>query len=240
MIDYIDKAIRESEAFDRLTSNIDTNIEGILQNALNLDASVDHQFEAYGRNRADIISVSQTVADNNSAYAQKFEQIQAQSDQNTASVQQVSSAYSDLSGKLSAQWGVKVQIDNNGNKYVAGMQLGVEGYGGTTQSFALFSADNFGIYNTTNGTYQLAFTAVNGQVFMRDAFINYASITLAKVGSWYSSNYVAGQTGTIMRSDGSFELNGPVSGQGKFVVDNRGAAWYNASGQLVCSMGIQR
>lgn len=240
MIDYIDKAIRESEAFDRLTSNIDTNIEGILQNALNLDASVDHQFEAYGRNRADIISVSQTVADNDSAYAQKFEQIQAQSDQNTASVQQVSSAYSDLSGKLSAQWGVKVQVDNNGNKYVAGMQLGVEGNGGTTQSFALFSADNFGIYNTTNGTYQLAFTAVNGQVFMRDAFINYASITLAKVGSWYSSNYVAGQTGTIMRSDGSFELNGPVSGQGKFVVDNRGAAWYNASGQLVCSMGIQR
>lgn len=240
MIDYIDKAIRESEAFDRLTSNIDTNIEGILQNALNLDASVDHQFEAYGRNRADIISVRQTVADNNSAYAQKFEQIQAQSDQNTASVQQVSSAYSDLSGKLSAQWGVKVQVDNNGNKFVAGMQLGVEGNGGTTQSFALFSADNFGIYNTTNGTYQLAFTAVNGQVFMRDAFINYASITLAKVGSWYSSNYVAGQTGTIMRSDGSFELNGPVSGQGKFVLDNRGAAWYNASGQLVCSMGVQR
>jgi predicted phage tail protein len=240
MIDYIDKAIRESEAFDRLTSNIDTNIEGILQNALNLDASVDHQFEAYGRNRADIISVRQTVADNNSAYAQKFEQIQAQSDQNTASVQQVSSAYSDLSGKLSAQWGVKVQVDNNGNKFVAGMQLGVEGNGGTTQSFALFSADNFGIYNTTNGTYQLAFTAVNGQVFMRDAFINYASFTLAKVGSWYSSNYVAGQTGTIMRSDGSFELNGPVSGQGKFVLDNRGAAWYNASGQLVCSMGVQR
>ncbi|MGL4000038.1 host specificity protein J [Pantoea eucalypti] len=240
MIDYIDKAIRDSEAFDRLTSNIDTNIEGILQNALNLDASVDHQFEAYGRNRADIISVRQTVADNNSAYAQKFEQIQAQSDQNTASVQQVSSAYSDLSGKLSAQWGVKVQIDNNGNKFVAGMQLGIEGNGGTTQSFALFSADNFGIYNTTNGTYQLAFTAVNGQVFMRDAFINYASITLAKVGSWYSSNYVAGQTGTIMRSDGSFELNGPVSGQGKFVLDNRGAAWYNASGQLVCSMGVQR
>jgi len=240
MLDYIDKAIRESEAFDRLTSNIDTNIEGILQNALNLDASIDHQFEAYGRNRADIISVRQTVANNDSAYAQKFEQIQARSDQNTASVQQVSSAYSDLSGKLSAQWGVKVQVDSNGNKYVAGMQLGVEGNGGTTQSFALFSADNFGIYNTTNGTYQLAFTAVNGQVFMRDAFINYASFTLAKVGSWYSANYVSGQTGTIMRSDGSFELNGPVSGQGRFVIDNRGAAWYNASGQLVCSMGVQR
>lgn len=237
MIDYIDKAIRESEAFDRLTSNIDTNIEGILQNALNLDASVDHQFEAYGRNRADIISVRQTVANNDSAYAQKFEQIQAQSDQNTASVQQVSSAYADLSGKLSAQWGVKVQVDNNGNKYVAGMQLGVEGNGGTTQSFALFSADNFGIYNTTNGTYQLAFTAVNGQVFIRDAFINYASITLAKVGSWYSSNYVAGQTGTIMRADGSFELNGSESGQGRMVQSNNQISVYDGNGVLRVRMG---
>lgn len=237
MIDYIDKAIRESEAFDRLTSNIDTNIEGILQNALNLDASIDHQFEAYGRNRADIISVRQTVANNESAYAQKFEQIQAQSDQNTASVQQVSSAYSDLSGKLSAQWGVKVQVDSNGNKYVAGMQLGVEGNGGTTQSFALFSADNFGIYNTTNGTYQLAFTAVNGQVFIRDAFINYASITLAKVGSWYSANYVAGQTGTIMRSDGSFELNGSESGQGRMVQSNNQISVYDGNGVLRVRMG---
>jgi predicted phage tail protein len=237
MIDYIDKAIRESEAFDRLTSNIDTNIEGILQNALNLDASVDHQFEAYGRNRADIISVRQTVANNDSAYAQKFEQIQAQSDQNTASVQQVSSAYSDLSGKLSAQWGVKVQVDSNGNKYVAGMQLGVEGNGGTTQSYALFSADNFGIYNTGNGTYQLAFAAVNGQVFIRDALINYASITLQKVGSWYSANYVAGQTGTIMRADGSFELNGSESGEGRMVQSNNQISVYDGNGVLRVRMG---
>ncbi|WP_262287655.1 host specificity protein J [Pantoea sp. Marseille-Q5743] len=230
MIDYIDKAIRESEAFDRLTSNIDTNIEGILQNALNLDASVDHQFEAYGRNRADIITVRQTIANNDSAYAQKFEQIQAQSAQNTAAVQQVSSAYADLNGKLSAQWGVKVQVDSNGTKYVAGMQLGVEGNGGSTQSFALFSADTFAIYNTSTQGYQLAFTAVNGQVFINDALINYASITLAKVGSWYSANYVAGRSGTIMRADGSFELYGGSGRSGGSVFNETGMAVYDANG----------
>ena len=237
MLDYIDEAIRKSEAFDRLASNIDTNIEGILQNALNLDASVDHQFEAYGRNRADIISVRQTIATNDSAYAQRMDQLQAASDQNTAAVQQVSSAYADLSGKLSAQWGVKVQVDSNGNKYVAGMQLGVEGSNGSVQSYALFSADNFAIYNTANGTYQLAFTAVNGQVFMREAFINYASFTLAKVGSWYSSNYVAGQTGTIMRADGSFELNGSESGQGRMVQTNNQISVYDGNGVLRVRVG---
>ncbi|MFB4412704.1 host specificity protein J [Pantoea sp. ANP04] len=238
MIDYIDKAIRESEAFDRLTSNIDTNIEGILQNALNLDASVDHQFEAYGRNRADIISVRQTVANNDSAYAQKFEQIQAQSDQNTASVQQVSSAYSDLSGKLSAQWGVKVQVDSNGNKFVAGMQLGVEGNGGTTQSFALFSADNFGIYNTTNGTYQLAFTAVNGQVFMRDTFIQDGSITNAKIGNVIqSTNFVSGATGWALNKSGVFENNGYEPGNGRMVQTNNQISVYDGNGVLRVRMG---
>lgn len=237
MLDYIDEAIRNSEAFDRLTSNIDTNIEGILQNALNLDASIDHQFEAYGRNRADIISVRQTIATNDSAYAQRMDQLQATSAQNTAAVQQVSSAYADLSGKLSAQWGVKVQVDSNGNKYVAGMQLGVEGNNGSVQSYALFSADNFAIYNTANGTYQLAFTAVNGQVFIRDAFINYASFTLAKIGSWYSSNYVAGQTGTIMKADGSFEFNGSVAGQGRFVLNGARMVWYNTNNQPTAVFG---
>lgn len=230
LIDYIDTQIRKSEAFERLSSTIDTNVDSILQNALNLDASVDHQFEAYGRNRADIISVRQTVANNDSAYAQKFEQIQAQSDQNAASVQQVSSAYADLNGKLSAQWGVKVQVDRNGTKYVAGMQLGVEGNGGSTQSFALFSADTFAIYNTSTLGYQLAFTAVNGQVFINDALINYASITLAKVGSWYSANYVAGRSGTIMRNDGSFELYGGSGRSGGSVFNETGMAVYDANG----------
>ncbi len=244
MIDYIDKAIRESEAFDRLTSNIDTNIEGILQNALNLDASVDHQFEAYGRNRADIISVRQTVANNDSAYAEKFTLLNSsvsgvqgnvnalggQVNSISATVQEQASAYADLSGKLSAQWGVKVQVDRNGTKYVAGMQLGVEGNGGSIQSFALFSADTFAIYNTSTLGYQLAFTAVNGQVFINDALINYASITLAKVGSLYSANYVAGRSGTIMRKDGSFELYGGSGRSGGTVIDDSGIAIYDAGG----------
>jgi len=230
LIDYIDNQIRKSEAFDRLSSTIDTSVEAILQNALNQDASVNHQFEAYGRNRADIITVRQTVANNDSAYAQKFEQLQATSDQNSAAVQQVSSAYADLSGKLSAQWGVKVQIDRNGTKYVAGMQLGVEGNGGSTQSFALFSADTFAIYNTNNQSYQLAFAAINGQVFINDALINYASITLAKVGSWYSSNYVQGKSGTIMRKDGSFELYGGSGTSGGSVLNETGLAVYDSNG----------
>lgn len=241
MLEYIDEAIRNSDAFENLSGQIDNNIEGMLQNALNSDASVDHQFRQFGEVRADIITIRTTVADVSQAMAQLETQVQAQYGELSAAVNEKLTATVTDNGVAKASYTLRVGINRGGQYYGAGMAIGIEPSGGAYKSTLAFNADQFGIYTGSDpGNYQMAFAAVNGQIFINDAFINYASITLAKVGSWYSSNYVAGQTGTIMRSDGSFELNGPVSGQGKFVVDNRGAAWYNASGQLVCSMGIQR
>lgn len=241
MLEYIDEAIRNSDAFENLSGQIDNNIEGMLQNALNSDASVDHQFRQFGEVRADIITIRTTVADVSMAMAQLETQVQAQYGELSAAVNEKLTATVTDNGVAKASYTLRVGINRGGQYYGAGMAIGIEPSGGAYKSTLAFNADQFGIYTGSDpGNYQMAFAAVNGQIFINDAFINYASITLAKVGSWYSSNYVAGQTGTIMRSDGSFELNGPVSGQGKFVLDNRGAAWYNASGQLVCSMGIQR
>lgn len=241
MLEYIDEAIRDSDAFENLSGQIDNNIEGMLQNALNSDASVDHQFRQFGEVRADIITIRTTVADVSLAMAQLETQVQAQYGELSAAVNEKLTATVTDNGVAKASYTLRVGINRGGQYYGAGMAIGIEPSGGAYKSTLAFNADQFGIYTGSDpGNYQMAFAAVNGQIFINDAFINYASITLAKVGSWYSSNYVAGQTGTIMRSDGSFELNGPVSGQGKFVLDNRGAAWYNASGQLVCSMGIQR
>jgi len=241
MLEYIDEAIRNSDAFENLSGQIDNNIEGMLQNALNSDASVDHQFRQFSEVRADIITIRTTVADVSMAMAQFETQVQAQYGELSAAVNEKLTATVTDNGVAKASYTLRVGINRGGQYYGAGMAIGIEPSGGAYKSTLAFNADQFGIYTGSDpGNYQMAFAAVNGQIFINDAFINYASITLAKVGSWYSSNYVAGQTGTIMRSDGSFELNGPVSGQGKFVLDNRGAAWYNASGQLVCSMGIQR
>jgi len=241
MFDYIDEAIRKSGAFDRLSSQIDTNIEGMLQNALDNDSSVSHQFRQFGEVRADIITVRTTIADVNKAMAEQNTLVQAQIGGLTSSVNEKLTATVNSDGSASAFYDVGLQIKRDGQYYKAGMAMGIEPAAGGYKSTIAFSADQFGIYSGNNpGSYQLAFATLNGQVFINDAFINYAAITLAKVGSWYSSNYVPNQTGTIMRPDGSFELNGSVPGQGRFIVDNRGAAWYNASNQLVCSMGMQR
>lgn len=238
MLEYIDEAIRNSDAFENLSGKIDNSIEGMLQNALNSDASVDHQFRQFGEVRADIITIRTTVADVSQAMAQLETQVQAQYGELSAAVNEKLTATVTDNGIAKASYTLRVGINRSGQYYGAGMAIGIEPSGGAYKSTLAFNADQFGIYTGSDpGNYQMAFAAINGQIFINDAFINYASITLAKIGSFYSSNYNAGQTGTIMKSDGSFEFNGSVPGQGRFVLNGARMVWYNTNNQPTAVFG---
>lgn len=105
-----------------------------------------------------------------------------------AVVATTSKAVTDLEGKVNAQWGTKIQVDSAGNKYVAGIQLGMEGSGGQVQSYFMVSANNFAVYNPGNGTATLAFAIKNNQAFLKDAFIENGTISSAKIAQEISSN----------------------------------------------------
>lgn len=105
-----------------------------------------------------------------------------------AAVATTSKAVTDLDGKVNAQWGTKIQVDSAGNKYVAGIQLGMEGSGGQVQSYFMVSANNFAVYNPGNGTATLAFAIKNNQAFLKDAFIENGTISSAKIAQEISSN----------------------------------------------------
>lgn len=105
-----------------------------------------------------------------------------------AAVATTSKAVTDLEGKVNAQWGTKIQVDSAGNKYVAGIQLGMEGSGGQVQSYFMVSANNFAVYNPGNGTATLAFAIKNNQAFLKDAFIENGTISSTKIAQEISSN----------------------------------------------------
>ncbi|HGW8808338.1 TPA: DUF1983 domain-containing protein [Citrobacter freundii] len=90
---------------DRLTSDINTNLEGILQNALANHGTVEHQFAQYGEVRADILVVKTTIADVNQAMAEMSTQVQAQGTMLTS----VDGKVSTVDGRVSAVDG-KVDI----------------------------------------------------------------------------------------------------------------------------------
>ncbi|WP_349844476.1 phage tail protein [Pantoea dispersa] len=233
MIDLIDEAIRDSEAFENLTGKIDTNIEGILQNALDNNSTVDHQFAINGEVRADIIIIKTTVATVSEAMAQLETQVQAQIGDLSAAVNEKLTATVTDNGTAKASYTLRVGINRSGVYYGAGMAIGIEPSGSSYKSTIAFNADQFGIYTGSDaGSYQLAFAAVNGQVFIRSAFIQDGSIDNAKIGNFIqSSNYVAGTTGwRLDKASNTLELNSTASGQGRSKVNNFGMAVYDANG----------
>lgn len=235
MMDIIDEAIRESEAFDRLTGQIDTSIEAILQNALNLDSSVDHQFKQVGEVRADVLTVKTTIAEVDRAMAEQNTLVQAQIGTLTSSVNEKLTATVNSDGSASAFYDVGLQIKRGDQFYKAGMAMGIEPSGSSYKTTIAFNADQFGIYTgSTAGSYQLAFAAMNGQVFLRSAFIQDGSIDNLKIGQFIqSNNYVAGSTGWQLNKAGTFVNYGSVAGEGKMKQDNNTISVQSASGQLI-------
>lgn len=188
---YVDDQIETSEG--RLTQTIDT----VQQSVVLVDGKVQQQGVTINE-QGQLIDAQGKLIETN---GQQINVVKA-------TVQEVSKSVVDLEGNVNAQWGAKIQVDSKGQKYVAGIQLGMEGSGGAIQSYFMVNANNFAIYNPTNSTADLAFAVKNGQVFMKATFIENGSIDNAKIGNYIqSNNYVAGSAGWKLNKAGDAEFN---------------------------------
>lgn len=222
---------------DRLTSDIDTNLEAALQNALANHAAVEHQWAQYGEVRADILVVKTTIADVDKAMAEMSTQVQAQFNDVTAALEDKLTAVVDATG-ASAIYTLKTGVRINGVMYNAGMSIAVLAEAGKPVVTRVgFNANQFVLMSGSGDTQYSPFAVVNGQVFISDAFIQYSQITLAKIGELRSANYVQGQTGTIMKSDGTFEMNGAVAGEGAMKITNTTQSVKDGNGVLRVQIG---
>ncbi|MGA5718103.1 host specificity protein J [Pseudomonas atacamensis] len=173
------------------------------------------------------------------ATAKRIDTVQAEVNQNSATVQTVSQSVATLDGKVSTSWSVKMQVTANGQYVAAGVGLGIENGPAGLQSQFLVSADRFAIVNTiAGGAISVPFAVQNGQTFLNSAFILDGTITNAKIGSYISStNYIAGQQGWILNKDGTLEINGIVPGQGRLVINSLNVSVYDANNVLRVRLG---
>ncbi|WP_370604136.1 host specificity protein J [Citrobacter braakii] len=225
---------------DRLTSDIDTNLEAALQNALANHATVEHQWAQYGEVRADILVVKTTIADVNQAMAEMSTQVQAQFNDVAAALEDKLTAVVDATG-ASAIYTLKTGVRINGVMYNAGMSIAVLAEAGKPVVTRVgFNANQFVLMSGSGDTQYSPFAVVNGQVFISDAFIQDGSITNAKIGNFIqSNNFVAGSAGWRIDKNGNAELHGKLyadSGQFAFngtnntVVINGNGLTVNLSG----------
>lgn len=208
---------------DRLTGDIDTNLETALQNALANHGTVEHQWAQYGEVRADILVIKTTIADVDKAMAEMSTQVQAQFNDVTAALEDKLTAVVDATG-ASAIYTLKTGVRINGVMYNAGMSIAVLAEAGKPVITRVgFNANQFVLMSGSGDTQYSPFAVVNGQVFISDAFIQNASITSAKIkdasitnakisGSVWSEGYkVTNQGGwCLSKSDNNLSFTGPT------------------------------
>ncbi|EOW3639725.1 TipJ family phage tail tip protein [Klebsiella pneumoniae] len=209
------KITANSTALNSITSRVDdaeSAIDGLNETTAANGLAMANGFQQLraqiGDNQAAITQTNKAVVDLESATAQQIDTINASMDGMSATVQQTSTAVADINGKLSAQWGVKVQTDTGGgNPRIAGIQLGIDASG---SSQFLVMADTFAVYTGgANKTYP--FVVQNGVAYMQEALIRDGSITNAKIGNEIkSNNFVDGSQGWRIGKDGSSQFNNVI------------------------------
>jgi len=236
---YIADDFLKSADGDRLTGDIETNIDAILQNALNLNSTVDHQFAQNGEVRADILTVKTTIADVDQAMADLTTQVQAQIGDVTAALEDKLTAVVDASG-ASAIYTLKTGVRIGGVMYNAGMSIAVLAQAGQPVVTRVgFNANQFVLMSGSGDTQYSPFAVVNGQVFISDAFIQDGTITNAKIGNFIQSNNFDGSTqGWQLSKSGTFINLGNAGGAGAMKQTNTTISTRDDNGVLRVQVGL--
>ncbi|MCP1652733.1 phage tail protein [Pseudomonas nitroreducens] len=186
------------------------------------------------------VQTEQTARANaDTALGQRIDTVTATAGTAQATAQQSMTAVTDLQGKVSASYSVKLQVTQDGRYYAAGMGIGIENTPSGMQTQVLFQADRFAVINTANGQTSTPFVIQNGQVFMNSAFIGAGTIDMAKIATaLQSTDYIPGQRGWRLTQAGQFELNSTIAGQGRLVMTNQRIEVYDVNNVLRVRLGL--
>ncbi|MBU5404206.1 phage tail tip protein J-related protein [Proteus mirabilis] len=150
--------------------------------------------------QADIISNSQAISNTNKAFAENKTQVQARFDKQEGMIQEKMQATFEQSGDGVVTHSINITIKHNGVSYnAAGQVISAQVKNGKLESFIGYNANNFAWYNPVNGKMELFMYVKNGQMFMREAFINEAWLNSVVVTEYIKSgDYAPGKSGFLI------------------------------------------
>lgn len=239
------KVDASSSKVDQLSKTISDSQSTQASLNTSLQSQIDAQASANIKNQADLDSATTSIASIKSTQATQATQISAMAKTQTdmtaslnsqsASIQTLQEAVSN-NDALNSTWMVKMQTNNNGQKYAAGIALGVDGK--NMQSQFLVQADRFALINTSNGNTTTPFVIDNGVTYMNAAYIKDGSIGSAKVGDLMSSGFQENVRGWRISRDGTMNINGSGPGSSRTVITNGKIEVYDSNNRLRVRMGI--
>ncbi|OSZ46353.1 hypothetical protein BVZ31_09850 [Alcaligenes faecalis] len=131
--------------------------------------------------RASLAEFKNVQADENRALAESITTLETGIGGNSAAVEQVARSLTELDGKIASSWGVKLQANQSGVKYVSGVGLDLTNESGVMQSTFAVLADRFAVMHAANGNPISVFSVQGGASILNTALIGNASIGTAKI-----------------------------------------------------------
>ncbi|HCH51214.1 MAG TPA: host specificity protein [Proteus sp.] len=163
--------------------------------------------------QADIISNSTAISNTDKAFAENKTQVQAKFDKQEGMIQEKMQATFNQSGDGVVTHSINITIVHNNVKYnAAGQVISAQVKNGKLESFFGYNANNFAWYNPVNGKMELFMYAKNGQLFIREAFLDKANVReMVLSEAIKSKNYEIGKIGFIIdATTGDAEFNNAI------------------------------
>lgn len=229
-VDQMSKTLSDSQSTQAslntsLQSQIDAQASANIKNQVDLNSAAT--------SIATIKSTQSTQATQLSAIAKQQTDMTASLDNQSASIQTLQESVAN-NDSLKSTWMVKMETNSAGQKYAAGIALGVDGK--SQQSQFLVQADRFALINTSNGNTTTPFVIDNGVTYMNSAYIKDGAITDAKIANAsissakiaqhiQSDNYIDGQRGWAINKNGAAQFNDVVVRGTIYATDG----WFNGT-----------
>ncbi|HGM9714017.1 TPA: DUF1983 domain-containing protein, partial [Proteus mirabilis] len=165
-------------------------------------------YASIGENAAEIKHAQNSIVDLDKAFSEYRTRVQARFNEQEGMIEEKMQASFEQSGDGVVTHSINITIKHNGVSYnAAGQVISAQVKNGKLESYIGYNANNFAWYNPANGKMELFMAAKNGQLFIREAFIEDGSITNAKIGNVIqSNNYLNGRPSWIINKNGFAEF----------------------------------
>ncbi|MBS3840243.1 phage tail protein [Proteus mirabilis] len=167
-------------------------------------------YASIDENATEVKRAQNSIVDLNKAFAEDRTRVQARFDEQEGMIEEKMQATFEQSGDGVVTHSINITIKHNGVSYnAAGQVISAQVKNGKLESYIGYNANNFAWYNPVNGKMELFMAVKNGQLFVKEAFLDKASIReMVLSEAIKSKNYELGKAGFIIDANtGNTEFN---------------------------------
>ncbi|WP_265524331.1 phage tail tip protein J-related protein [Providencia rustigianii] len=197
--------------------------------------------------QAGVIKNDKAIASLDKAFSESQTRVQAQFGEQSALIDTKATTEFTATGEGYATWDVNAGVWYNKQFYKAGMVISAEVKAGKVNTYIGFMANNFAFINPTNGKFETFMYMKDGQIFMKETFIDKAWLNSVVVtDKMTSENYVPGEVGfninaktgdaefNKLRVNGDFKI---IGDSGRIRLDETGLSIFDENNIMVVKLG---